>query len=92
MDGCWGDDVELQAISELYNRPIEVYVNGSTPIKTFHEENELKITPIKLAYHGSCHYNSIKPEDKLDQGILESRFGEYERTITGDYTECKRKR
>ena len=23
--GVWGDDVELQAISEIYNRPIEIY-------------------------------------------------------------------
>lgn len=23
--GVWGDDVELQAISDKYNRPIEIY-------------------------------------------------------------------
>ena len=70
MDGCWGDDVELQAISELYDRPIEIFVNGSSPIKTFHEENDQKVLPIKLAYHGSCHYNSIKDENHMQDGIL----------------------
>lgn len=50
------------------------------------------MVPIKLAYHGSCHYNSIKTEDHLNDGILQQRFGEYERGISADYSECKRKR
>ena len=24
-DGIWGDHIELQAIAEIYNRPIEIY-------------------------------------------------------------------
>ena len=34
--GVWGDDVELQAISEIYNRPIEIYSGSNKPLKTFH--------------------------------------------------------
>ena len=42
--GVWGDDVELQAISELYNRPIEIYSGSDKPLKTFHENiNEFNL-------------------------------------------------
>ena len=74
--GVWGDDVELQAISEIYNRPIEIYSGSNKPLKTFHEninefnlkqenkDNQLeikKISPIRISYHGQEHYNSIIP-------------------------------
>lgn len=36
QDGVWGDDVEIQAISEIYARPVEIYVLDSKPIRTFH--------------------------------------------------------
>lgn len=38
MDGVWGDDIELQAMSEIYNRPIEIYAYRAEPMRTFHEE------------------------------------------------------
>ena len=71
--GVWGDDVELQAISEIYNRPIEIYCGLDKPLKTFHEninefnmkKNDNKevviISPIRISYHGNEHYNSIIP-------------------------------
>ena len=69
----WGDDIELQALSELYNRPIEIYSNSIKPLRTFHEskinfkrdDNNNKnynIIPIRLSYHGKNHYNSIIPK------------------------------
>ena len=48
--GAWGDDVELQAISEIYNRPIEVYVNDNKPLRTFHEDNDGNVYPLRVAY------------------------------------------
>ena len=76
QSGVWGDDVELQAISEIYNRPIEIYSGSDKPLKTFHEnvkefnlkkenednkEEKIEITPIRISYHGHEHYNSIIP-------------------------------
>ena len=72
-NGVWGDDIELQALSELYNRPIEIYSNSIKPLRTFHEskknfkrdESNIKkynIIPIRLSYHGKNHYNSIIPK------------------------------
>jgi OTU domain-containing protein 5 len=77
-NGVWGDDIELQAISEIYKRPIEIYSNSIKPLKTFHEnqnsflrnenENENIFLPIRLSYHGKNHYNSIVPnKENLQQ-------------------------
>ena len=65
-DGIWGDDIELEAISEIYNRPIEIYSGSEKPLRCFHEdkhfdENQYILTPIRLSYHGQKHYNSIIP-------------------------------
>ena len=38
-DGIWGDDVEIQALSEIYARPIEIYATSAKPLRTFHEDN-----------------------------------------------------
>lgn len=39
--GCWGDDPEIQAICELYNRPAEIWAfdpkSGARKLRTFHE-------------------------------------------------------
>lgn len=43
QDGVWGDDIELQAMSEMYNRPIEIYAYHNEPMRTFHEENQQQI-------------------------------------------------
>lgn len=37
-DGIWGDDIELQALSQIYNRPIEIYAYNINPMRTFHED------------------------------------------------------
>lgn len=63
INGVWGDDIELQAMSEIYDRPIELYAYKSDPMRTFHEEQnkaspQMK-EPIRLSYHGSEHYNSV---------------------------------
>ena len=99
--GVWGDDVELQAISEIYNRPIEIYSGSNKPLKTFHEnikefnlkdekeENKkIKISPIRVSYHGKEHYNSVVPT-KFDfdiwrcykDNMIKRTPGEYEDEI-----------
>ena len=56
-----GDNAELQAISELFNRPIEVFTpeTGAQPLNIFHEEYKTDDTPIRLAYHDGNHYNAV---------------------------------
>lgn len=91
--GVWGDDIEIQAISEIYNRPIEIYTNSKEPLKTFHENNRNfshynnivnNSYPIRISYHGSKHYNSIVPCKGHNEyqtylnSLLKSIPGEYE--------------
>lgn len=61
-DGVHGNNPEIQAISELYNRPVEVYVpdnGGKAPINIFHAEYKTADAPIRLSYHDGNHYNAI---------------------------------
>jgi OTU domain-containing protein 5 len=61
LDGVHGNHVEIQAISELYNRPVEVYTpeNGVKPINIFHTEYKTSDHPIRLSYHDGNHYNAV---------------------------------
>lgn len=72
----WGDDPEIRAIEEMYDRPFEVYDatisdkrNPTEPIK-IHFEGDLpspdvcrKLNPIRVSYHGHNHYNAVVPID-----------------------------
>lgn len=61
QDGVHGNNPEIQAISELFNRPIEVYSpeNGVTPLNIFHTEYKTDDVPIRLSYHDGNHYNAV---------------------------------
>ncbi|VDP93039.1 unnamed protein product [Echinostoma caproni] len=55
---CYGNHVEIQAMAELYNRPVEIYHDSVEPINVFHADYS-KEFPIRLSYHGRVHYNSV---------------------------------
>ncbi|KAI1727183.1 OTU-like cysteine protease domain-containing protein [Ditylenchus destructor] len=59
-----GNHVELQAVSEIFLRPIEIYEYSIDPINTFHPISPEANTghenpPLRLSYHGTVHYNSV---------------------------------
>lgn len=56
-----GNHIEMQALSEMYNRPIEIYQYSTEPLNTFlgRSINGDDSAPIRLSYHGNVHYNSI---------------------------------
>ncbi|KAK6034371.1 yippee putative zinc-binding protein, partial [Cooperia oncophora] len=59
--GAHGNHVELQAISEMFARPIEIYEYSENPRNVFYPTiRSLDVNvPIRLSYHGSSHYNSV---------------------------------
>lgn len=67
INGVHGNHTEIQALSELFNRPVEVYTSGSCigdrmqlqPINIFHKEYKASDPPIRLSYHDGNHYNAI---------------------------------
>ncbi|XP_038068480.1 OTU domain-containing protein 5-B-like [Patiria miniata] len=69
MDDCHGNHVEMQALSEMYNRNIEVFVYSTEPINTFHTINKTDNEPIRVSYHRSIHYNSVVNPHKATIGV-----------------------
>ncbi|XP_055905865.1 uncharacterized protein LOC129941297 isoform X2 [Eupeodes corollae] len=55
-----GNHIEIQLMSELYNRPIELYCYKSMPINIFNSEQQNNgYPPLRLAYMRGSHYNAI---------------------------------
>jgi len=69
---CHGNHLEIQALSELYNRPIHIYCYSAEPINIFQNisrsSSELQI-PIRLSYHRGVHYNSVNDPNSPAIGL-----------------------
>jgi hypothetical protein len=61
QDGVHGNHTEIQAVSELFNRPVEVFTPASAakPLNIFHAEYKTADAPIRLSYHDGNHYNAV---------------------------------
>jgi OTU domain-containing protein 5 len=59
LDTVFGNHLELQAIAEIFNRPILIYVDDAEPLNLFQEEYKTDNPPIRLSYHFGNHYNSV---------------------------------
>jgi len=58
-DKVYGNNVEIQAFAEMYNRPIHIYSYGAEPINIFQGSYNTDVPPIRLSYHHGNHYNSV---------------------------------
>ncbi|KAM7355704.1 deubiquitinating enzyme A isoform 2-T2 [Cochliomyia hominivorax] len=55
-----GNHIEIQAMSEIYSRPVEVYCYKPTPINIFNsEQSNNGYAPLRLSYQRGSHYNAI---------------------------------
>ena len=65
-----GNHLEIQALAEMYCRPIHIYSYSSEPINIFQHipqsESDISI-PIRLCYHRGVHYNSLVSWRSVDQ-------------------------
>jgi len=68
-DRDFGNHLELQAICELYNRPVEIFVANENPINLFHEIYKTDNAPIRLSYHSGNHYNSVRDPKNPTVGV-----------------------
>lgn len=66
-EGEWGDDVEIEALSEIFDCRVEIYASFTHALmRTFHETCDAKWThPVRLQYEGHSHYNSLAPRSGL---------------------------
>ena len=60
--------MEIQALSEMYNRPIHIYSYSIEPMNTFHGSYNSDSPPIRLSYHHGNHYNSLVDPCRLTVG------------------------
>ncbi|EEF38566.1 OVARIAN TUMOR DOMAIN-containing deubiquitinating enzyme 6 isoform X2 [Ricinus communis] len=67
-DKVYGNNVEIQALSEMYNRPIHIYSYTTEPINIFHGSYNTDTPPIRLSYHHGNHYNSLVDPRRLTVG------------------------
>lgn len=60
QEGVHGNNPEIQAISELFNRPVEVFTpeKGATPLNIFQAEYKTSDVPIRLSYADN-HYDAV---------------------------------
>lgn len=58
LNGIWGGDLEINAISNCYKCNVIIYQDRrpNIELQNFPKENRV----IRLAYFGSCHYNSVR--------------------------------
>lgn len=68
LNACWGDDPEIQALCELYDRPADIWAYdhkfGARKLRTFHEaagngSRSSHRPPMRLSYYGGGHYDSV---------------------------------
>jgi len=67
-DKCYGNNIEMQALAEVFGRPIEVYY-GSNAINIFHGTYSTDNPPIRLSYHHGNHYNSVIDPNNPSVGV-----------------------
>ncbi|XP_020964361.1 OTU domain-containing protein 5 isoform X1 [Arachis ipaensis] len=72
-DKVYGNNVEIQAICEMYNRPIHIYSYSTAvdaePINIFQRSYNTDTPPIRLSYHHGHHYNSLVDPRRPTVGI-----------------------
>lgn len=68
-DDCFGNHIEIAAMSEMYNRVIEVYCYSVEPINIFQGCLQTENAPIRLSYHMGTHYNSLVDPYKATIGV-----------------------
>lgn len=67
-DKVYGNNLEIQAFAEMFNRPIHIYSYSLEPLNIFHGGYSTDTPPIRLSYHHGNHYNSLVDPRRLTIG------------------------
>eukprot|EP00049_Salpingoeca_infusionum_P018561 m.357785 g.357785 ORF g.357785 m.357785 type:complete len:400 (-) comp17939_c0_seq1:1396-2595(-) len=63
-----GNHLEIEAMSEMYGRKIEIYAYNRVPINTFQGHRSSQ-APIRISYHNNNHYNAILDPTQTTFGV-----------------------
>ena len=79
----WGGNLEITALSELYQRPVEVYAQQTTPRRTFSDSVNYnnQLPPIRVSFKNGNHYDSIVSEDHGDTVLNIAEAGDFEDAV-----------
>jgi OTU domain-containing protein 5 len=69
QNATYGNHLELQAVSELFNRPIEIFAHQPEPLNLFQTAYDDQNPPIRLSYHNGNHYNSVRDPNNPTVGV-----------------------
>lgn len=66
-----GNHLEIEAMSEIYNRPFEVYTpaGGTEPINIFQGSYRSGNPPVRLLYSGGNHYDALTDPHSPSVGV-----------------------
>ena len=81
-DGFWGGNLEIFALSNMFNRPFEIYENSVKPkVVDFSKNQGNNIPPIRVCFRNK-HYTTIRSDDVGDLFDFEGlKPGELEQEV-----------
>ena len=81
--GIWGDNLEITALSEMYQRSVEVYDQQTTPRATFSNsvnyDNDLP--PMRISFKNGNHYDSVVSESHSETLLNIDEAGQFEDSV-----------
>jgi len=87
-DGTWGDDLEVQALADVYSRPLVIYgfseAAGAARLRAFKAARApaAPAPPLRLSFFLGGHYDSVRGADsdaaqlRTPPGVAEAAFFE----------------
>lgn len=92
--GSWGDEPELQALCELYDRPAQVWsfdadAGCAKVLRAFHDDDNSDNSagpPMRLSYFGGGHYDSIVPLSRPHRPLASCPPGDAEDAKLASHT------
>ena len=67
LDGTWGDNPEITALSQIFESPIEVYRNSLIPTVIVSEKFRANTDQTIRIYYSNNHYSSVRPDGQGGQ-------------------------
>ena len=79
--GIWGSQVEIEALSQIYQRKVEIYDQTTIPRITCdaHVTYNNEFHPIRISFRNRVHYDSVVTNDHGDTILKSADFGKIEK-------------
>lgn len=72
-EGTWGDNIEIQALSEIYNLQIQIFHNKKIPTMIYNQKKKFEKI-IRLFYKNLSHYDSIIETPNINKNKKNDKY------------------